>query len=67
MAGSCIKGITVEICGDVTGLKKALQSVNKTISSTQTELKDVERLLKLDSSQSELLSQKQKLLIPKQS
>lgn len=62
MAGSRIKGITVEIGGDVTGLEKALQSVNKTISSTQKELKDVERLLKLDPTNTELLTQKQEKL-----
>ena len=43
MAGSRIKGITVEIGGDTTGLEKALKSVNTTIKSTQTQLKDVER------------------------
>ena len=62
MAGSRIRGITVEIGGDVTGLEKALKSVNSTIKSTQSQLKDVERLLKLDPSHTELLSQKQKLL-----
>ncbi len=57
-----IKGITVEIGGDTTGLDKALKSVNTTIKSTQSSLKDVSRLLKLDPSNTELLSQKQKLL-----
>ena len=57
-----IKGITVEINGDTTKLSKALESVNKNIKSTQTQLKDVEKLLKLDPSNTELLSQKQKLL-----
>lgn len=57
-----IKGITIEIGGDTTGLNKALGSVNKEIKSTQSQLKDVERLLKLDPSNTELLSQKQKLL-----
>ena len=57
-----IKGITVEIGGDTTGLDKALKSVNTTIKSTQSSLKDVGRLLKLDPSNTELLSQKQKLL-----
>ena len=57
-----IKGITVEIGGDTTGLDKALKSVNTTIKSTQSSLKDVNRLLKLDPSNTELLSQKQKLL-----
>ena len=62
MGVSRIKGITVEISGETTGLDKALKSVNTTIKSTQTQLKDVERLLKLDPSNTELLSQKQRLL-----
>ncbi len=57
-----IKGITVEINGDTTKLSKALESVNKNIKTTQTQLKDVEKLLKLDPSNTELLSQKHKLL-----
>lgn len=62
MAGNRIRGLTVEIGGDVTGLEKALQSVNSTIRTTQSQLKDVERLLRLDPTHTELLSQKQKLL-----
>lgn len=61
MAGR-IKGITVEIGGDTTGLEKALKSVNSAIKSTQSELKDVERLLKLDPGNTELVTQKQRLL-----
>lgn len=61
MAGR-IKGITVEIGGDTTGLEKALRSVNTTIRNTQSQLKDVNRLLKLDPSNTELLSQKQRAL-----
>ncbi len=57
-----IKGITVEIGGDTTKLSKALEGVNKNIKNTQTQLKDVEKLLKLDPTNTELLSQKQKLL-----
>lgn len=57
-----IKGITVEINGDTTKLSKALEGVNKNIRSTQSQLKDVEKLLKLDPTNTELLSQKQKLL-----
>lgn len=57
-----IKGITVEIGGDTTGLDKALKSVNTSIKSTQSALKDINRLLKLDPSNTELLSQKQRLL-----
>lgn len=57
-----IKGITVEIGGDTTGLSKALSGVNREISSTQKELRDVERLLKLDPTNTELLRQKYDLL-----
>ncbi len=57
-----IKGITVEIGGDTTGLNKALSGVNKKIKSTQSQLKDVERLLKMDPGNVKLLEQKQRLL-----
>lgn len=57
-----IKGITVEIGGDTTKLSKALEGVNKDIRGTQTQLKDVQKLLKLDPTNTELLSQKHKLL-----
>ena len=59
---SRIKGITIEIGGDTTGLDKALKQVNSTIRETQSNLKDVNRLLKLDPTNTELLSQKQRLL-----
>lgn len=62
MAKNRVKGITVQIGGDVTGLDKALKDTNKNISNTQSQLKDVERLLKLDPKNTELLAQKQKLL-----
>lgn len=57
-----IKGITVEICGDTTGLDKALKGVNSKIKNTQSQLRDVNRLLKLDTSNAKLLAQKQQLL-----
>lgn len=57
-----IKGITVEIGGDVSGLSKALSGVNKEIRDTKSDLRDVERLLKLDPTNTELLRQKQQLL-----
>lgn len=57
-----IKGITIEIGGDTTGLSKALSGVNKEIKDTQTQLKDVERLLKMDPGNTELLRQKYILL-----
>ena len=59
---SRIKGITVEIGGDTTGLDKALKSVNSSIKTTQSSLRDVNKLLKLDPTNTELLTQKQKLL-----
>ena len=62
MATSRIKGITVEIGGDTTKLQTALQGVNKEIKGTQGQLKDVEKLLKLDPGNTELLAQKHKLL-----
>ena len=57
-----IKGITVEIGGDTTGLDKALKGVNSTIKTTQSSLKDVNKLLKLDPANTTLVTQKQKLL-----
>lgn len=57
-----IKGITVEIGGDTTKLQTALKTVNTEIKSTQSALKDVEKLLKLDPTNTTLLAQKQKLL-----
>jgi phage-related minor tail protein len=57
-----IKGITIKLDGDATGLDKALKGVNGEIRDTEKELKDVNRLLKLDPSNTELLAQKQRLL-----
>ena len=62
MAASRIKGITVEIGGDTTKLQTALKGVNAEIKNTQSQLKDVEKLLKLDPGNIKLLTQKQKLL-----
>ena len=59
---SRIQGITVEIGGDTTKLSSALSGVNKEIKNTQSQLKDVEKLLKLDPTNTELLAQKQRLL-----
>lgn len=57
-----IRGIVVEIGGDTTGLSKALKDVNSEIRGTQSQLKDVERLLKLDPKNTELLRQRFDLL-----
>ena len=61
MAGQ-IKGITIEIGGNTTGLNKALEGVNKQSKDLQAELKQVDRLLKLDPGNTTLMEQKQKLL-----
>ena len=61
MAGK-IKGITIEIGGDTQPLNKALADVNKKTRDLQSELKQVERLLKLDPGNTELVAQKQKIL-----
>ena len=57
-----IKGITVEIGGDTTKLQTALKGVNSSIRDTQSQLRDVEKLLKLDPGNTELLAQKHRLL-----
>lgn len=61
MAGN-IKGITVDIGGNTGPLEQSLKGVNKTSRDLQSELKQVERLLKLDPQNTDLLAQKQKLL-----
>lgn len=62
MAGSRIKGITVEINGDTTKLSDSLKSVDKSLRTTQSSLRDVNKLLKLDPGNTELVAQKQKYL-----
>ena len=57
-----IKGITIEIDGDTTGLSKALKGVNSDLKAAQNGLNDVNKLLKLDPSNVELLRQKQEYL-----
>ena len=62
MAAGRIKGITIEIGGDTTKLQTVLTGVTSEIKNTQTQLKNVEKLLKIDPGNTELLAQKQKLL-----
>lgn len=59
---SRIKGITIEIGGDTTDLQKSLKQVDSALKNTETQLKDVNKLLKLDPGNTELLRQKQTLL-----
>lgn len=62
MAANTIKGLTVEIGGDTTKLGKALEDVNKKSRNLSSELGDINRLLRLDPGNTELLAQKQKVL-----
>jgi phage-related minor tail protein len=62
LARSNIRGITIEIGGDTQGLNRALEDVNKKTRDTQTELRQVERLLRMDPTNTELLAQRQQLL-----
>ena len=62
MANKKIKGLTVEIGGDTTKLGKAIDDSKKKSKSLQSELKQVEKLLKLDPKNVELVAQKQKIL-----
>lgn len=62
MAKNNIKGITVEIGGDTVGLQKALADVNKKSNQLNSELREVERSLKLDPTSTILLAQKQQIL-----
>lgn len=57
-----IKGITVEIGGDTTGLEKAISKVNGTVKKTQTELNEVNKLLKFNPGNADLIAQKQEVL-----
>lgn len=57
-----IRGITIEINAETKNFTDALKKINSNLSSTQKELKDVNKLLKLDPGNTDLLRQKQKLL-----
>lgn len=62
MANKTIKGLTVEIGGDTTKLGKALESVEKKSRSLSSELGQINKLLKMDPGNADLLAQKQKVL-----
>ena len=62
MAKNTIKGLTVEIGGDTTQLGKALENVVKKSQSVSGELKELDRLLKFDPGNTDLLAQKQQVL-----
>lgn len=62
MAKNRIKGITIEISGETQSLQKSLAEVNGKLRDTQTALKDVDSLLKMDPGNVELIAQKQTYL-----
>jgi phage-related minor tail protein len=62
MASNTIKGLTVEIGGDTTKLGKALKDVEKQSRDLSKELGDINKLLKLDPGNTDLLAQKQEVL-----
>lgn len=62
MAKNRIKGITIEIDGNTQSLQKSLAEVNGKLRDTQTALKDVDSLLKMDPGNVELIAQKQNYL-----
>ncbi len=62
MARGSVRGIVIEIGGDTTKLETALKSVNTEIKNTESKLKDVNKLLKMDPGNTNLLSQKYKTL-----
>lgn len=57
-----VKGITIELSADASGIESALKSVNKELNSTQAQLKSVDKSLKLNPESVQLLAQKQQLL-----
>lgn len=59
-AGRRIAGVTIEIDGNTTKLTQALAGVDKSLKNTQNQLKDVDRLLKIKPTSTELLTQKQR-------
>lgn len=62
MATKKIRGITIELGADTSQFTKAMQGIDKTLKNTQSQLKDVNKLLKLDPGNTDLLKQKQELL-----
>lgn len=62
MASKVLKGLTIEICGDTTKLNKALDGIENQSANLNSELKNINSLLKFDPKNTELLAQKQKVL-----
>ena len=62
MANKALKGLTIEIGADTSELNAALDKVDKQSQKISGELKDIDRGLKLDPGNTELLAQKQQVL-----
>lgn len=62
MASKKIKGITIQFGADMSALDKALKDVDSTSASLNKELGQVNKLLKFDPGNTQLLAQKQKIL-----
>lgn len=62
MSSKKIRGITIQIGGDTSGLTKALSAADKSLAATNRELAEVQKGLKLDPHNVELMSQKQQVL-----
>lgn len=62
MASQRVKGITIEIGGDSTKLTKALASVDKALKTTQANLRDIDKALKIDPTNVNLLKDRQREL-----
>lgn len=62
MASTKVRGITIELGADTSGIQSALKGLNSSLSSTQKELKDIDKLLQLDPGNTELLAQKHNAL-----
>ena len=62
MAAGRIRGITIEIGGDTTKLVKALSSVDNALNKTQTNLRDINKALKFDPTNTNLLKDRQREL-----
>ena len=62
MASKALKGLTVKIGGDTTELTKALDKVEKQGRDLSSELGQINKLLKFDPKNTELLAQKQEVL-----
>ena len=59
MAGTKIRGVTIELNADTAGILDGIKDLNSSLSKTDKALKDVNKLLKFDDSNTELLAQQQ--------